>query len=68
MSVNNYLLIRKTKKGKYNLTHRDADTGHLNFGRWEDFNTLEEAVKTAIKFEEENEVEYGIKFYLEVKT
>ena len=63
MSANNSLVIIKTKKGKFLLRHRDLDCG-WHKDKWPQFETLEEAVKAANKFQEEREVEYGLQILL----
>lgn len=58
MSANNFLLITK-EKDKYSLHHCDADCGPWG-DKFPEFSTLEEAVKAANSFMQENEVEYGL--------
>ena len=59
MSADNFLLIKKVKRG-FELTHRDASSGGKLFGTWPIFKTLEEAVKAANKFSDKEEIEYGL--------
>ncbi|OGY51003.1 MAG: hypothetical protein A3B89_02410 [Candidatus Buchananbacteria bacterium RIFCSPHIGHO2_02_FULL_40_13] len=58
MSVNNYIKIIRQGE-KFEVTERDADTkGILCFNKI--FDTLEEAIKASNKYQEEQEVEYGL--------
>lgn len=62
MSVNNQLVIYK-KKGKFIVGHLDMDCG------WHEKemiikDTLEEAIKSANEWMQENECEYGLKILL----
>lgn len=62
MSANNELVIYKKGK-KFIVGHMDLDCG------WHEkemiiTNTLEEAIKGANKFMEENEVEYGLQIHI----
>ena len=59
MSADNFISIRK-KKGMVVVEHRDASSGgHIEtIGV---YNTHEEAIQSARKFMQENEVEYGIR-------
>ena len=58
MSANNQLVIYKKGK-KFIVGHRDLDCGwHQKEMIIKD--TLEEAIKAANKYMEENEVEYGL--------
>ncbi len=60
MSANNFILIKKNHKGTaYGVQHCDADTGsEIEFlGTNGDLN---ECIKIANKFMEENIVEYGL--------
>jgi hypothetical protein len=62
MSSNNFIKIHRSKHG-FEVTHRDADTGSKieNIGRYKE---LEDAVKAANKFIDENEVEYGLRVHV----
>jgi len=60
MSANNQLVIYKEGK-KFVVRHIDVDTGGEHW--WEgkkEFDTLEEAIKAANKFQKKYEVEYGL--------
>jgi len=61
MSANNYLRIRKNKDGEYFVSEEDADTGNTlaTVGK---FLHPDDALEAAQKYQEENEVEYGIQF------
>lgn len=61
MSANNYLRIRKNKDGEYFVSEEDADTGHTLYQLGK-FLHSEEALEAAQKYQEENEVEYGISY------
>ena len=67
MSANNYLLIKENKEHpKYEVWHGDADCG-IDFSEdrpLDTYDTLEEAVKFANLYENEEVVEYGIHFDL----
>lgn len=58
MSANNFILI-KWRKTRYEISHRDADTGY-RLEKLGKCGTLEEAVKTANEFMCKNVVEYGL--------
>jgi hypothetical protein len=62
MSANNQLVIIKTEKG-YILKHLDMDCG-FHKDKWPEFKTLEDVVKAANKWMEENECEYGLSINL----
>jgi predicted RNase H-like HicB family nuclease len=64
MSANNELMITKSY-GEWVVTERDIDTGVLRMPPLGRGKTLEEAVKIANEFMEENEVEYGLNIPLE---
>lgn len=59
MSANNFLLITE-EKNKWVVEQRDADTG--SGYEMKSFKTLEEAIKFAQEYMEEEIVEYGIHF------
>lgn len=61
MSANNQLLIQKYKDG-FRVSDIDETGGH--FIQDEPVKTLEEAVKLANKYLEDNEVEYGLRIEL----
>lgn len=61
MSANNFILIKKNHEGTgFGVQECDADTGaEIDF--LGSFAVLEEAVDAANEYQEENEVEYGLK-------
>ena len=59
MSANNELLIEKIGD-KYSVSEVDVDAGGGFFITDNHFKTLEEAIKAANSYMEENEVEYGL--------
>lgn len=61
MSANNYLRIRKNRDGEYFVSEEDADTGHT-ISQLGKFLHPDDALEAAQKYQEENEVEYGIQF------
>ena len=62
MSADNALFISKRGDGKYNLQETNASTGCMIW--FDEFDTLEEAVRGADKYMKENVVEYGVSFSL----
>ena len=58
MSANNQLVIYKKEK-KFVVGHLDLDCGWYQKEMFIE-DTLEEAIKKANKYQEENEVEYGL--------
>jgi len=61
MSANNELLIQKIGN-KYSVSDIDIEVGEGFFISDNHFDTLEEAIKAAQKYQQENEVEYGLNF------
>ena len=61
MSANNYILIKENAKGKYVVTHRDADTNHI-FDTISLTRNLKTACEKATDFMSQEVVEYGISF------
>ena len=61
MSANNYLIILRPAKTKYEVWEVDADTAVTVAGPRQ-AKTLEEALKKAMKWIDEEEIEYGIKY------
>lgn len=59
MSANNQIIIQKLGE-KYSVSEIDVDCGGGYFITDDHFETLEEAIKAANKYMEENEVEYGL--------
>lgn len=59
MSLNNYVLVKELKNGRYKVVELDADTNY-QFGKAIKCSSLREAVKVAINIESE----YGIHFNL----
>ena len=65
MSANNYLKIKKWNR-KWIVEHWDCDCGKHG-DKFPKFNTLEEAVKEANKFEKKcNEEGYGVEYGLRI--
>ena len=63
MSANNE--IRIIKKGKkYVIYHWDIEGGKLS-DKFTEYDNLEDAVREANNFMEENEVEYGLNIFLD---
>ena len=58
MSANNYILIKKAKD-KYIVKDKDMDI-ETTIEKVGEYKTLEEAIKAANKYQENNEVEYGL--------
>jgi hypothetical protein len=63
MSANNILYILKNKKGEWIIEEHDVDTGAI-FGKFPPSLTLQEAIKKANEYCENNVVEYGYKVIL----
>lgn len=64
MSSNNELRIEKYKTG-WMVSDNDADCSGGHFIQDESFQTLEDAIGAANKYQSENEVEYGLNIILE---
>ena len=62
MSANNFLLITKTKDGKYRVSNVDADGSGGFYISVKAYRTLRMAIMAAEDYASENEVEYGVKF------
>jgi len=59
VSSNNFISIQKIKD-KYVVDDRDMEFGSVAGIKIGEFDTLEEAIKEANKYQKENEVEYGL--------